>query len=84
MVDLIQQKECDIHYTVEQLKVKKSFFGGEKRKPAGKVGVSAELEPQPVHIMTSEADETRPELHAKVQAGFVSVALDAAIRLQGC
>jgi hypothetical protein len=36
------------------------------------VGVSAELEPRPVHITTikqlvSEADETRPELHAKVQ-----------------
>ena len=62
---------------------------GGGRKPAGKVGVSAELEPQPVHMMTikqlvCEADETRPEPHAKVQTGFVSVALDAAIRLQGC
>jgi len=48
------------------------------------VGVSAELEPEPVHIMTikqlaHEADETRPEPHAKVQVGFVSVTLDAAI-----
>jgi hypothetical protein len=56
-----------------------------KRKSAGKVGVSAELEPQPVHIMTIKqlvygADETRPEPHAKVYAGFVSVTLDAAIR----
>lgn len=49
------------------------------------MGVSAELEPEPIHIMTLkqlayEADETRPEPHAQVQAGFVSVALDAAIR----
>jgi hypothetical protein len=28
MVDLIQQKECDIHYTVEQLKETKLFRGG--------------------------------------------------------
>ena len=27
MVELIQQKECDIYYTVEQLKETKLFFG---------------------------------------------------------
>jgi hypothetical protein len=48
------------------------------------VGVSAELELEPIHSMTIkqlvyEADETRPEPHAKVQAGFSSVAWDAKV-----
>jgi hypothetical protein len=49
------------------------------------VGASAELELEPIHSMTIkqlvyEPDETRPEPHAKVQAGFSSVAGDAKIR----
>jgi hypothetical protein len=76
MVELIQQKEYD-KVTCRNYKCEKKH-PIKKRKPAGKVGVSAELELDPIHITTikqlvCEADETRPEPNAKVQAGFFSL-----------
>jgi hypothetical protein len=55
------------------------------KKSAGKVDVSVESEPEPVHIMSRkqfiyEVDVTRSDSHKKkFKTGFYSVALDAAM-----